>query len=179
MEKLESFIETNRELFDDAEPPIGHFSRFEEKLERQAGKERSLFSRSMVMKIAAAVLVLLTVSVFIFDFSRLRSEGENILSSRENEFSSEFRDAVNYYDNATTTRMGEIHRLACCGQDVKRIYDDAMGQVNELNASSADLKTQLQQNPGDERIQSAILQNQQMKEKVLDNVILQLNRARK
>ena len=33
MDKLENFISENRELFDDAEPLGGHFSRFEDKLD--------------------------------------------------------------------------------------------------------------------------------------------------
>jgi len=68
MDKLEKFIVENRESFDDAEPMEGHFSRFGEKLNQETIPERFASNRMFFLKIAAGILLLLGVSVFIFDF---------------------------------------------------------------------------------------------------------------
>jgi hypothetical protein len=178
MDKLEKYISDFREEFDEVEPPIGHFSRFEEKLSGQPGVRKRFMNRPMIMKIAAGLLILLTFTMFLADYSRIRSAGRSALGSGDG-LSSEVREAVDYYDNSATSRMASIHKLACCGQDVKKIYDGAQDEINALDASTNELKSSLEHNPNDERIQAALIQNQQMKEKVLDNLIDQLKQAKK
>jgi hypothetical protein len=84
------------------------------------------------------------------------------------------QDAINYYDDAASTKLGQINKLACCGQDTKKIYAMAKNEMSSLNASSAELQKSLSVNPGNERVQAAIIQNHQMKEKVMNQVIEQL-----
>jgi hypothetical protein len=50
----------------------------------------------------------------------------------------------------------------------------AKNEMRSLNASSAELQKSLSVNPGNERVQAAIIQNHQMKEKVMNQVIEQL-----
>jgi hypothetical protein len=176
MDKLEKFIVENRESFNDAEPPEGHFDRFSAKLEREASYERFTGNRMVFLKIAAAILVLLTVSVFIFDFAadrfRERMSGKNTAVT----LPADMQDAIQYYDNSAATKFNRIDQLACCGQDTRKIRMMAGNEMKQLDANSAELQKALSENPGDERIQAAIIQNHQMKDKMMNQVVKQMKR---
>ena len=174
MDKLEKFITENRESFDDAELLAGHFSRFEEKLDQQHAHSGVFIDRNFLLKIAAGLLVLLTVSVYIFDFAANRISKNLSGESRSALVSAEMQDVINYYDDAASVKLGQINKLACCGQDTRRIYSMASDEMKTLNANSAELQKTLSENPGNERIQEAIIQNQQMKEKVMNQVVEKL-----
>ena len=120
MDKLEKFIIENRELFDDAEPPEGHFNRFEEKLDQQHVQPGIVVDKYFLLKIAAGLLILFTVSVYIFDFAADRFSGSLSGKPRSTLVSPEMQDAINYYDDAASTKLGQINKLACCGQDTRK-----------------------------------------------------------
>jgi hypothetical protein len=176
MDKLEEFITENRESFDDAEPLAGHFSRFEEKLDQQQAHSGIAIDKNFLLKIAAGLLILLTVSVYIFDFAANRISKKLSGESRSALVPAEMQDAINYYDAAASAKLGQINKLACCGQDTRKIYSMASDEMKTLNANSAELQKALSENPGNERIQAAIIQNQQMKEKVMDELVNQMKR---
>jgi hypothetical protein len=175
MDNLEKFITENREFFDDAEPQAGHFNRFEEKMEQQQPHSEVAFDKYFLLKIVAGLLILLTVSVYIFDFA-----AHNISKSLSGKSSvtvvpAEIQDAINYYDDAASVKLKQINKLACCGQDTRKIYTMASAELKSLNTNSEELKKALAENP-DERIQAAIIQNNQMKEKVMSELVDQMQR---
>jgi hypothetical protein len=176
MDKLEKFISDNRESFDDTEPMAGHFSRFEEKLAGLQPHSGVPVNRAFLLKIAAGLLVLLTVSVYIFDFAANRFSGIKEGESKSASISAEIQDAMNYYDEAASSKLGQINQLACCGQDTKKVYSMASNEMQNLNTSSEELQKALADNPGNERIQAAIIQNHQMKEKVMNQMVKQMKR---
>ena len=135
MDKLEKFITKNRESFDDAEPLTGHFSRFEEKLDQQQSHSGFAIDKNFLLKIAAGLLILLTVSVYIFDFAANRLSKNLSGESRSAIISTEMQDAINYYDDAASTKLGQIDKLACCGQDTRKVHSMANNEMNSLNAN--------------------------------------------
>jgi hypothetical protein len=176
MDKLEKFITENHEAFNDAEPLAGHFSRFEEKLNKQIPAPAMRFERSMFLKIAAGLLILMTVTVFVFDAAKRHSLREGFGSDNSAALSPEMKDAIQYYDDAASQKLGMIDQLACCGQDTRKVYSMANSELKSLNASADELKKALAENPGNERIQAAIIQNHQMKEKVMNQVVSKMKR---
>jgi len=176
MDKLEKFISENRKSFDDAEPMAGHFSRFEEKLDQQHAHSGVSIDKNFLLKIAAGLLVLLTVSVYIFDFAADRISKNLSGESRSALVPAEMQDVINYYDDAASAKLGQINKLACCGQDTRKIYSMASDEMKTLNANSAELQKTLSENPGNERIQAAIIQNQQMKETIMNQLVDQMKR---
>lgn len=176
MDKLEKFITDNRASFDDAEPSEGHFSRFEERLAQQNEESAFTFDRNFLLKIAAGILILMTVSVYIFDFAAHHISKNFSAQINTTKGTTEMQDAINYYDDAATAKLGQINKLACCGQDVKKIYTMASDEMKSLNANSAELQKALSENPGNERIQAAIIQNHQMKDKVMSQMVDEMKR---
>jgi len=175
MDKLEQFISENLELFDDNEPVEGHFDRFEEKLDQQHAESGAPFDKYFLLKIAAGLLILLAVSVYIFDFAANRLSKKFIGENHSSVESSEIQDAIHYYDDAASAKLGQINKLACCGQDTRKIYSMASDELKSLNANSEELQKAMIMNP-DERIQAAIIQNHQMKEKVMNELVGQMKR---
>jgi hypothetical protein len=176
MDKLEKFIVENRGLFDDAEPMEGHFNRFREKLEQEPVPERFAYNRMFFLKIAAGVLVLLTVSVFIFDFAAGRLSDKFTGAQIGVAIPAEMQDAINYYDNSASSKLRQIDKLACCGQDTRKIRSMAGNELKNLDSDAAELQKALSENPGNERLQAAIIRNYQMKDEVMDQVVKQMKR---
>lgn len=176
MDKLEKFVDENLESFNDSEPMTGHFSRFEEKLDHQHGRSAAGIDRGFLLKIAAGLLILLSVTVYIFDFAANRLSRNFSGENSSIVVLSEMQDAINYYDDAASAKLGQINKLACCGQDTRKVYSMASNELNALNTNSAELKKALSENPGNERIQAAIIQNHQMKEKIMDQMVSQMKR---
>ena len=175
MDNLEKFIRKNAEMFNEAEPTPGHLDRFDQKLTREFGPNRFRFDRSIMIKIAAVILIMITVSVFVFDITgyRFRSQVEN--KSTVNALPAELRDALQYYDKRTDARLIEFRKLACCGNEEIRLNTLVTDQLNALDENAMELTAALNENPGDERIQTALIRNHQMKEKMMDNMIERLN----
>lgn len=169
MDNLEKFFVENREQFDHAEPLAGHFGRFEEKLDQQFSHSGPA-GKYFLLKIAAAILILMTVAVYIFDFAA-NGISRNLSGSKSSVIPAEMQDAINYYDAAASTKLKQVTKLACCGQDTKKVYSMANNELKSLNANSAELQKALSQNPGNERIQAAIIQNHQMKDKIMNQVV--------
>jgi hypothetical protein len=176
MDKLEKFITDNVDAFDDNEPESGHFERFQGKLDQQYGYNGFSFDRNLFLKIAAGIIILMTVSVFVFDYTANRISKSFSSENSVVKSSSEMQDAINYYDAAASTKLGQINKLACCGQDTRKIISMATDEMKSLNANSTELRKALAENPGDERIQAAIIQNHQMKEKVMNQFVNQMKR---
>ncbi len=175
MDTLEKYFEKNRLAFNDEEPDAGHFARFEQKLDSGFGRKDRFHSRTLMLRIAAGLLILFTVTVFIVDFAMNRFNHQPARYS----ISGEVQDAVNFYDDAAAIELGSIKKLACCGKDSKEVYADAAGELKSLDESAAELKKALRNNPNEERIQSALIQNQQMKEKIMKNILRQVNPKKK
>ena len=120
--------------------------------------------------------MLLTVSVYIFDFAAHRATWSFAAESIGTAVPSEVRDAINFYDDAASTNLRRIGKLACCQQDTTKIVAMAQKEMKVLDASANELKKAYEENPGDERVQSAIIRNHQMKEKVMSQMIRQMKR---
>jgi hypothetical protein len=180
MDHLEKFFEKNRAAFDEYEPREGHMARFEARMNEAFGEEEPVpvvlrRDRSMFLRIAAGFVILFTFSFFVYDFARTRSiEREQGMA-----LTGELGEAVNYYDNAAASGLGTIRNIACCGKEKEQIYSMASGELKTLDANAVELKAALKANPGDERIQSALIRNQQMKEKIMNEMIGQMNKIKK
>lgn len=174
MTNLEKLIRGKRDSFDTEEPAEGHFARFEARLEAQPGQSPSYANRFTMLKIAALVLLLISVSVFIFDLATREIRERFAGKGNASELPLELREAMQYYNSQTEQQMGKIRSLAASNEQARELSRNALKEIASLDHNTGDLKTELQENPGNERIQAAILLNQQMKEGIMNNIITQL-----
>jgi hypothetical protein len=178
MPDLEKFIKDRLDEFNSFEPEPGHFGRFEERLSQQSTQKPLQHNRSLTLKIAATIIVLITVSVLIFDFAT-REFRDRMAEKQGMELPFEIREAVQYYDNQTNAQIAAIHKLAANREDAGALSESALKEINSLDATTRELKESLAGNPGNEHILDAIIRNQQMKESMLNTIITQLSQSAK
>lgn len=173
MEKLEQYIRDNREFFDDEEPAPGHVSRFEERLAKEMNVVPITRSRHW-MRVAVTVVVLITAGSVGYDMlskKAFRSSDEYAAVT----FSSDTREALDYYSKLTDDRMTEINKIASTCPQGNQLKSQAEKESATFDANSRELTDALKENPGNQRVEAALIRNQQMKESALSNIILQGN----
>lgn len=175
MNNLDKLIQENREEFDGIEPLDGHFERFREKLGYAVEEGNRSPSRFGLLKIAAIILVIITGSVLVFD-QTARSLRDKISTTEESRFTSEMAEAVQYYDSRALDRMKEVNKLAADPAQASKINEEALKEIQVLDENTKELQKSLAENPNCERLQAAIIQNQQMKEGVMNTIINQLGK---
>jgi hypothetical protein len=179
MSDLEKYIKDHQEEFDSTEPEPGHLRRFEDRLAEQPGMKLPRFNRPLLLKIAALIIILISVSVFIFEFATREIRDRFAHESQAAELPSEILEAVQYYDNQTITQLATIHKLAFNNSDAEALSSATLKDIRSLDASTDELKKSLAQNPGNEHILDAIVRNQQMKENMLNTIITQISNSKK
>jgi hypothetical protein len=179
MSEIQKFIRENREKFDDSEPLSGHFERFAARLNEQPAMQPRTSHRSPVLKVAAIIVVLISVSVFIIDFATREIRERFAIDDNSNELPAEIREAMQYYENQSNTKIATMHQLAANRQDADALNASAFNEIRSLDATTSELKKSLAENPGNERILDAIIQNQQMKETMLNTIISKLSDSKK
>jgi len=177
MSNIEHFIRQHHSEFDDIEPKPGHVQRFEARLYVDSTGSTLSINRRLLLKIAAIILLLITISVFIFDLKthsvRLRL-GIEVAST---ELPSEVKDVIQYYDRLAIHQMNEIDKLTGPDQKAKDLNIDARRELQSLDNNTTALKQAFSENHNDERIIAALIQNQQMKERVTKTILTQINQS--
>lgn len=173
---LEKLIRENRDQFDNMEPLDGHFERFSERLGLEEETRITTPSRFGMLKVAAVILLIITGSVVVFDLAT-RSIRERFSSPVATTLMpAEFNEAVQYYDARATAQLKEVHKLANSPEQAVLINADALKEMNKLDEDTRELQKSLAENPNCERLQAAIIQNQQMKEGIVNNIVNTLNK---
>jgi hypothetical protein len=175
MDTLESFVRKSREQFDQAEPAAGHFRRFEERLARESSHTITFPGSGIWLRVAAVILVLITAGLITFDLATGRilprpHEGFATLN-----IPSDVREAIHYYQGLSDQRMTELDKLASGCPGGEKLLNQARQEASTFDATDRELTRALRENPGNERVQAALIQNGKMKESALSNLILQGN----
>lgn len=179
MTDLQKFIREHRAEFDDAEPSTGHFERFASQLDEQPVVRSIARGRSQMLKVAAMIIVMVSVSVFVFDLATREIRDMFASEKQETELPLEIREAVLYYDNQSRTQIAALHKLAVNNEDADALSASALKEIQGLDATTNELKKSLAENPGNEHILDAIVRNQQMKETMLKTIITQVSQSKK
>ena len=178
MPNIEQYIKDNLDQFESAEPGTGHFKRFEDRLAAGQVMKSTRFSRPQMPKIAALIIVLISISVFVFDMAT-RSISERFAAGRQGtELPAEIREAVQYYDRQATVRITALDKLAANSGAADDLKAAALKEIRELDASTDELKNSLAMNPGNEQVLDAIVRNQRMKETMLNTIISRLSQSK-
>jgi hypothetical protein len=175
MEKLEQFIRNNSELFNDEEPRTGHLGRFEALLDKEHGRVIPVGRRYAWMRVAAVAVVLVTAGLIGFDLlsGRAFTGSGNGLASVV--YTEDTREALDYYSKMTAERMTEIDKIAQSCPEGQHLRSKALRDAAEFDANHDELTVALKENPGNEKMEAAVIRNQKLKEEALNNIILQGN----
>ncbi|MEI7895681.1 MAG: hypothetical protein WCJ26_01500 [bacterium] len=175
MADLEKFVNDHLEEFGSFEPAPGHFKRFEDRLQSMPDLAPAVRNRSTLLKIAAVIIMLIAVSVFVFDFATREIREKFSAAGEGKELPAEIREAIQYYDNQTSAQLATFNKLTAANHDAGALNASAIRNLQSIDASTEELKNTLSQNPGNEQILDAIVRNQQMKAAMLNTMITQLS----
>jgi hypothetical protein len=179
MSQLEKYIINHRDEFDTGEPHPGHFTRFEDLLAAQTVVKQTRSIRPMLLKIAALIVIMITVSVFVFDLATSEIGDWYAGKGKGDQLPPEIREAVQYYDNQADAQIAALHQLAANHPGAGALSASAVKEIQNLDATTDELKQTLATNPGNEQILDAIVRNQRMKETMLNNIIKQITHTKR
>ncbi|MGD2034768.1 MAG: hypothetical protein PVF73_06920 [Bacteroidales bacterium] len=159
---IEKFIQDKRNTFEE-DLPEGHLDRFIKKLESSSdARWRHTLNRALV--VAASVVVLITIGFVALLTSDNFSAGKYLLAN----VTPELFEAETYFQTEINQRMEILS-----GQD--RLDKTLMDDLNEIDESFRTIKKDLDENPGDERLISAILRTYQVKLDLLNEIMERIN----
>lgn len=169
MKNLDKIIQENKLDFDSFEPNEGHFDRFEQKLIAYNNKKKS-FSFAYILK-AAVIAILVTLSgLWVYDNIDTRSNKGIALS----EISAEYGEVEMYYTHLVNQKYGEINQSESFDSTQKTIL---VQELKEMDSIYENLKKDLTTNPSDKRVINAMIQHYQLKVKVMNQILDQLQQA--
>jgi hypothetical protein len=179
MKEIEKIIETHRAEFDDSEPSPGHLSRFEMRLNEDKEGRVIRMRHPMLLKIAALVLLLITLSVVVLNQKTRSFHSLLGLDYAYAELPSEVTEAMQYYDGQAIRQLDEINKLTGPGRQGTELNQAIVREMQSLDDNTAALKKAFSENPHNERILDAIIQNQKMKGTITNTILSQLDQSKK
>jgi hypothetical protein len=172
MSMIEEKIKKNRDLFDEAEPGDGHFSRFQSRLDalhREKKTPRKLYSPRF-FRVAAVILILLSLSVLYFLFDP--SMNTNPVAAGT--LPQEIQEARMYYEKMAGEKLQKINDCAASTSEASYIQKIVMDEITLLDSSSVAIENELQQDAGNQRLINALIRNYKTKSDLLDDILNRL-----
>ena len=173
---LEKIIRENKqELEEDA--PLGHFERFEAKLD-QAHKKPFKFNRKFVLQLAASLVFVLLLGNQLrmyFAADQASQEQETLTLSS---VSDEYSEVEFYFTSAIDQGMNEWDKLIKDGYISETDQRMMTNEIEEFDRIQEQLQKELQANPGDERVIQAMLEYYQAKLSVITLIIDKLKEVK-
>jgi len=169
MSDLEKYIIENREKFTADEPDAGHFDRFSSKMQDGKRPVRKVRFRH-VLQIAASIAILLSSGIVIVKSNKGKAKMAGL------EVPAQYQETQNYYIHQVNNRYNEIESLDFSEEDEKEML---LKELQEMDTYYQELLVDLNANPGDERVISALIKHYQMKMVVMDQIIEQLKEFNK
>lgn len=147
--------------FDVEMPNLGHFERFQAKLNIEQ-KPKSNYWKPLA--IAASFLLLLS-------FSLTYLSAKNSLELKE--VSPKMAETQAYFTSVIRQTLKEIGKVE--SPDNKKIIDDGMSQLKNLETDYQHLMVQLEESDEDSRIIFAMIDNYQKRIAILKSILIQIN----
>ena len=172
-DRLEQFIEENRDSFDSYSMPDENS--MWEKITYKRGKKPG---RRVYMKYfyrAASVLLIFSVSYLINDFIH-NYRGERIAEKKMNDIYEqipELKEAEKYYSSLVSSKLKEIKPFLAGNPALGK---DVNIDLQELDSVYASLKNDLKDNVANDQIIEAMIQNYRLKLGILEDLYSELKK---
>jgi septal ring factor EnvC (AmiA/AmiB activator) len=172
--RLEDFIKSNREEFDELEPRAGLWAEIEKQLPDEPKKrEAKTFSMGFVLRVAAAVILVMGVSFVIF----LKSVEKRSVDLAE--INPVYAKQQMHYASLVETKRTELKQIA---KSDPVLYREFSKEIAQMDSTYKKLNNDLANSPNQELVLRAMIQNLQIQTEVLTqqlNAIEQYNQDRK
>jgi hypothetical protein len=177
--RLEDIIRNNKAEFDDLEPSADLWSRIEKQLPAQlAGAPKKhqtkTFSLGFVLRVAAAVVLVMGLSCLIFLRSIEHAQGVNLAA-----INPEFAKQQVHYASLVETKRTELKEVA---KNNPELYEEFTQEIANMDSTYKKLSNDLAASPNQELVLQAMIKNLQVQTEVLNRqleVIEQYNKMQK
>ncbi len=163
-DKLDKIFKELENQFDVEEPNIGHFNRFEAKLNR-SDKSISKKRFKLISYVAIAASVVLLFGVWLG--ASFSSPGMELAS-----ISSEMEETQSYFITTIERELETIEEER--NGDTEQIINDALTQLNILEEQYLSLTLDLKESTEDKRIIYAMISNFQQRIEILQNLLIRI-----
>ncbi|MGI9530774.1 DUF4179 domain-containing protein [Lutimonas sp.] len=162
---MEDFFRDKRQEFDAVEPNIGHFERFQAKLNKEKTEPKKKGGTPWyVLAIAASVLLFFGYWMGNYNQSTSIEQGIELA-----EVSPQMEETQNFY---VATIQKEINEIKLKKTEAnQKIIDDAFIQLELLETNYRKLTLELKESNADKRVIYAMINNFQSRLQVLQNLM--------
>ena len=188
-DKLEQFIQKNRDDFDDLEPPFGLFDQIEAHLdavEKPAPKEAPQKAKKVPFYkqkwIGVAAGILLPVMILSVVLSTVRSNGNNhtteaagIASYMYSKEYVEMTETELYYKREIEQKEEKLKSLVAYNPLLTEVVDETL---TDLSDSYAHLNNDFQMNLNSDEMMDAIVNHQRMRLQTIEDLISQIEMSK-
>lgn len=164
-DRLEDFIKANREAFDQMEPS----GKVWEKISDKQPKTRVIKLKSFWFRAAAVAMIVVATSVILVKTDLLN--GQKIAAETDPELR-ELLEAEAFYAHQVNGKLEEIRK---CYYTYPELKDDIENDLNELQLMYNELKTDLKENVSNKTVIEAMIENNRIRLKLVDQVLDQIN----
>lgn len=172
--RLEDFIKANREEFDDLEPRAGLWDEIEKQLpDGQKKREAKRFSIGFVLRVAAIVILVMSVSFVIF-LKSIEKRGVDLA-----DINPEYAKQQMHYASLVETKRIELKQIA---KSDPALYREFNKEIAQMDSTYKKLASDLANSPNQELVLRAMIQNLQIQTEVLNqqlSAIEQYNHSKK
>jgi hypothetical protein len=162
---LEKFIRENKTAFNSEEPNEGHEFRFQKRLVTNAQNSRRLIHPVLEYVAVAAVVIFIAITILFTKDAEPTSKSMLSLDITSNEFT----EARYYYQVEINNHYNKL--VEDCQSDNNDLIADVEYDFASLDEDYEQLLVEFNDNPGDDRVKSAIIQVYQQKLEILSLVI--------
>jgi len=169
-DNLENKFKELENQFDLEEPTIGHFDRFEAKLNnpKTLTKTKSK-TLKFIAYFAAAASIILFVGIWIgSEFSSKRMQLASV--------STEMQETQSYFVSVIEKEMRTVEKER--NTDTEKIISDGLNQLKKLENQYSELTLELKESTEDKRIIYAMITNFQQRIDVLQSLLLQIQEVK-
>lgn len=175
--RLEDFIKTTREEFDDLEPSVDLWSRIEKHLPGQDDavrkRETKTFSLAFVLRVAATVIVVMGIS-FVLYLRNEKNAGVDFAA-----INPVYAQQQIQYTSMIETKRAELKTIS---KSDPQLYKEFSSEIAKMDSTYKQLNSDLANSPNQERVLHAMIRNLQVQTEVLNQqleVIEQFNKMKK
>jgi len=167
MNNLEKRILDNRNEFNHAEPPEGHFQRFKQRLDQQRSRRKIVLPS--YLRIAAVVAIISVSSIFIYEYFRSGSYAGSHYSFGM--LSKEYQEVEDYFIQTINAKYSELEKFNFEDPDQKEII---LKELREMDILYKRLQEDFKNDPNNQRIIHAMILHYQQKIEIMNNIVIQL-----
>jgi len=175
--RLEDFVRSNREQFDDLEPSAELWARIEKHLPAEGTapqkKEAKMFSLAFVLKVAASVIIAMG-AIFALYVHNEKSKGVDLASINPT-----YAKQQVHYASMVENKMSKLKTLT---KNDPEMYKEFTKEIAKMDSTYKKLSKELLTSPNQEYVLRAMIRNLEIQTQVLNQqlyIIEQYNQMKK